>query len=253
MASSSFRDSMNSLGWSRRAEEPVNTNPQNPILGTLSKLNPFGSEGYVRLPTTEGEGPGAPLPARTRREEEEGWFALSRWDRLLLFGGLNLAAIALFVVCFTLLPILSLRPRKFAILYVPRFLCCTRHGNHFPPCAAALQTLAPCSFPSEGVRRWTMASLLFLGSWAVMMGPVVYVRHLVSQERLPFTATYFGSIALTLYFAVGLRSTILTLFTSIVQIVALVWYLVSYFPMGSQGLRIAAQFGGSRISAALNG
>ncbi|KAM3418511.1 Protein transport protein SFT2 [Cercospora zeina] len=216
MASSSFRDSMNSLGWSRRAEEPVNTSPQNPILGTLSKLNPFGSEGYVRLPTTEGEGPGAPLPARTRREEEEGWFALSRWDRLLLFGGLNLAAIALFVVCFTLLPILSLRPRKFAIL-------------------------------------WTMASLLFLGSWAVMMGPVVYVRHLISQERLPFTATYFGSIALTLYFAVGLRSTILTLFTSIVQIVALVWYLVSYFPMGSQGLRIAAQFGGSRISAALNG
>ncbi|CAK1356162.1 hypothetical protein CKM354_000415400 [Cercospora kikuchii] len=216
MASSSFRDSMNSLGWSRRAEEPVNTSQQNPILGTLSKLNPFGSEGYVRLPTTEGEGPGAPLPARTRREEEEAWFALSRWDRLLLFGGLNLAAIALFVVCFTLLPILSLRPRKFAIL-------------------------------------WTMASVLFLGSWAVMMGPVVYVRHLVSQERLPFTATYFGSIALTLYFAVGLRSTILTLFTSIVQIVALVWYLVSYFPMGSQGLRIAAQFGGSRISAALNG
>lgn len=28
-------------------------------------------------------------------------------------------------------------------------------------------------------------------------------RHLISQERLPFTATYFGSIALTLYFAVG--------------------------------------------------
>jgi len=75
MASSSFRDSMNSLGWSRRADEPVNTAPQNPILGTLSKLNPFASAGYVRLPTTEGEGPGAPLPARTRREEEEGWFA----------------------------------------------------------------------------------------------------------------------------------------------------------------------------------
>lgn len=65
---------MNSLGWSRR-EEQANTSQQNPILGTLSKLNPFGSEGYVRLPTTEGEGPGAPLPARTRREEEEGWFA----------------------------------------------------------------------------------------------------------------------------------------------------------------------------------
>ena len=76
MASSSFRDSMNSLGWSRRNEQPANTSPQNPIMGTLSKLNPFGGEGYgIRLPTTEGEGPGAPLPAPNRRQEEEGWFA----------------------------------------------------------------------------------------------------------------------------------------------------------------------------------
>lgn len=29
------------------------------------------------------------------------------------------------------------------------------------------------------------------------------VRHLISEERLPFTATYFGSIVLTLYFAIG--------------------------------------------------
>lgn len=35
------------------------------------------------------------------------------------------------------------------------------------------------------------------------MGPITYARHLVSGPRLPFTAAYFGSIALTLYFAVG--------------------------------------------------
>ncbi|RMX79261.1 hypothetical protein D0867_16503 [Hortaea werneckii] len=74
MASSTFRDSMNSLGWSRR-EQPANTNKQNPLLGSLQKYNPFGGEGNVRLPTAEGEAPGAPLPARSRREEEEGWFA----------------------------------------------------------------------------------------------------------------------------------------------------------------------------------
>ncbi|KXS98044.1 hypothetical protein AC578_8785 [Pseudocercospora eumusae] len=147
MASSSFRDSMNSLGWSRR-EQTANTNPQNPLLGTLSKLNPFSGEGYVRLPTTEGEGPGAPLPARTRREEEEGWFALSRWDRLLLFGGLNLAAIALFVVCFTLLPILSLRPRKFAILYVSLPVL----SRQFQICTLVqpLSSTIPCLLNSRG-------------------------------------------------------------------------------------------------------
>jgi hypothetical protein len=73
MASNNFRDSLNSLGWSRR-DEPVNTSANTPILGRLQSLNPFGQGGYVRLPTTEAN-PGAPLPAPTRREEEEGWFA----------------------------------------------------------------------------------------------------------------------------------------------------------------------------------
>lgn len=70
MASQNFRDSMNSLGWSRRDPDiPVST-AQTPL---WTRLNPFGSDGYVRLPTHEN--PGASLPAPTRREEEEGWFA----------------------------------------------------------------------------------------------------------------------------------------------------------------------------------
>jgi hypothetical protein len=74
MASASFRDSIGSLGWSRRnADLPVNTAPQGGFMSSLQSLNPFGDRGYVQLPTTEG--PGAPLPAPTRREEEEGWFA----------------------------------------------------------------------------------------------------------------------------------------------------------------------------------
>ncbi|RQM06115.1 hypothetical protein DH86_00003358 [Scytalidium sp. 3C] len=122
MASASFRESMNSLGWSRRASDlPVNTSQQTGLLSSLRSLNPFGESGYVRLPTTEGAG--APLPAASRREEEEGWFA---------------------------------------------------------------------------------CSVLFLASWAAMMGPWTYFQHLTSTPRLPFTATYFGSIALTLYFSLGL-------------------------------------------------
>ena len=73
MASASFRDSMGSLGWSRREPEPVNTSSPS-LLGRLQGLNPFGEGGYVRLPITETN-PGAPLPAPSRREEEEGWFA----------------------------------------------------------------------------------------------------------------------------------------------------------------------------------
>ena len=78
MASASFRDSINSLGWSRRdADLPVSTaNSSTSLLDSIQTLNPFASSraaGQVRLPTHEG--PGAPLPAPTRREEDEGWFA----------------------------------------------------------------------------------------------------------------------------------------------------------------------------------
>lgn len=79
---------MNSMGWSRRDPDiPVNT-ASTPILSRLQALNPFGSEGYVRLPTSTHEGPGAPLPAPSRREEEEGFFARksARAPRRLMFA-----------------------------------------------------------------------------------------------------------------------------------------------------------------------
>lgn len=214
MASSSFRDSINSLGWSRR-DEPVNTSQQSGLLSSIQSLNPFqGGSGYVRLPTTESAG--APLPAPTRREEEEGWFVLSRWDRLLIFGACNLAAVACFVICFTLFPVLSLKPRKFVIL-------------------------------------WSVGSLMFLASFAAVMGPMNYVYHLFSTPRLPFTAAYFGSITLTLVFALKLHSTILTVFSALVQLACLVWYLISYFPMGSTGLRFATSFGARQATAWMTG
>ncbi|EED24009.1 Golgi traffic protein SFT2, putative [Talaromyces stipitatus ATCC 10500] len=215
MASASFRENMNSLGWSRRDQDtPVRTDSSTPMLSRLRSLNPFGSgEGYLRLPTQE---PGAPLPASSRREEEESFFALSRWDRMLVFGGCNLGAAVCFLLCFVMWPVLITKPRKFAIL-------------------------------------WSVGSTLFLASWAVLMGPIVYIRHLLSGPRLPFTAAYFGSIALTLYFAVGLHQSILTLFAAIFQLVALVWYLVSYFPMGSTGLQFMGRFGVQRVAGWVSG
>jgi hypothetical protein len=41
------------------------------------------------------------------------------------------------------------------------------------------------------------------------MGPKQYAQHLTSGSRLPFTAAYFGTIALTMYFAVGVSSAFL--------------------------------------------
>ena len=37
----------------------------------------------------------------------------------------------------------------------------------------------------------------------MLMGPIVYIKHLTSEPRLPFTLVYFGSIGLTLFMAIG--------------------------------------------------
>jgi len=69
------------LGWSRRDDLPATTaSSTTPILSKLQSLNPFSSGGYVSLPTDEN--PGAPLPARTRREEDEAWFACQSFGAL---------------------------------------------------------------------------------------------------------------------------------------------------------------------------
>ena len=54
--------------------------------------------------------------------------------------------------------------------------------------------------------RWSAGSILFLASWAALMGPYAYATHLISGSRLPFTAVYFGSIIMTIYFAAGVSS-----------------------------------------------
>jgi hypothetical protein len=64
----------------------------------------------------------------------------------------------------------------------------------------SINTDCPCD------TRWSLGSALFLASWAAMMGPWNYVSHLMSTPRLPFTAAYFGSIALTLYFSLGVST-----------------------------------------------
>lgn len=76
------------------------------------------------------------------------------------------------------------------------------------PAFVLLASLAVCLLVSIDANRtllfrWSVGSLLFLSSWAFMMGPYQYAVHLISGPRLPFTATYLGAIVLTIYFAVG--------------------------------------------------
>jgi hypothetical protein len=76
----------------------------------------------------------------------------------------------------------------------------------------------------------------------------------MSKERLPFSVTYFCSLALTLYFSLGVRffpqmstfihclsqahSQIGSLVCGVIQVLALISYVLAYFPGGTQTLRL---------------
>jgi Got1/Sft2-like family len=121
-AETSFRNSLNSIGWSRRAADPDVSTAKPSI---LQRINPFGQSGYIRLPTTNQDLP-AQLPAQSSSQENGAWFALSRWDRLIVFVCCVLGAAACFVMAFILMPVLVLKPRKFVVLWTVGsilFLC----------------------------------------------------------------------------------------------------------------------------------
>ncbi|AMD20482.1 HDL262Cp [Eremothecium sinecaudum] len=146
--------------------------------------------------------------------QEPEWFSLTRMERLALFGCFILGSIGCFAICFMLFPVLALKPRKFGML-------------------------------------WSMGSMLFILAFGVLQGPVAYMKHLTSKDRLPFTLFFFLTCFLTIYFAAFTRSTLLTIPCALLELVAVVYYAISYFPFGGQGLRMMSTFGLSSARGAL--
>lgn len=147
-----------------------------------------------------------PLTNQDLGNEEPSWFQMSRFERYMSFGLFLIGSAVCFTLGFLLFPVLTLKPRKFAML-------------------------------------WTLGSMLFVLSFGCLQGPVSYCKHLISKDRLPFTAIFFGSVITTVYCASILKSTILTLISGILEIFAVLYYTVSYFPFGTQGLSMLTSAG----------
>lgn len=146
----------------------------------------------------------------TQTEDSGGWFSdaqhdpllssLSKKQRIVGFMGCILMGVLCFVMAGFYAPVLLLKARKFALLY-------------------------------------TLGSLFIVCSFSLLWGPVNHVKHICSAGRLPFTSVYFGSMFATLYFALSVRSTALTALFAAIQVIAVVWYIVSYIPGGQTGLK----------------
>lgn len=135
-------------------------------------------------------------------------------SRLVWFAVCFGCGLSCFLISLLYLPVLILKARKFVIFF-------------------------------------TIGSLMIITSFAFLFGPVSHFKHTFSRERLPFTSSYLGSLFATLYVAVSLQSTTLTIIFAICQILSLIWYFVSYLPHGTTTMRYFASMLTRSLSSSL--
>jgi hypothetical protein len=130
-------------------------------------------------------------------------------ERFTTFAILAFLGVVCLVLAFSFLPIMILTPHKFALLFA-------------------------------------LGSILMIASFSFLRGHGAFVKHLASVERLPFSASYLVSLIGTLYSSLVMGSYLLTMIFSIIQVIALAYFLVSYIPGGTSALNfVGTVVGGS--------
>uniref|UniRef100_A0A6N2KZ06 Vesicle transport protein n=1 Tax=Salix viminalis TaxID=40686 RepID=A0A6N2KZ06_SALVM len=84
---------------------------------------------------------------------------------------------------------------------------------------------------------FTLGCGFIIGSFFALKGPKNQLAHMSSKERIPFTLGFIGSMVGTLYVSMVWHSYVLSVLFSVIQVLALVYYAISYFPGGSAGLK----------------
>jgi len=95
--------------------------------------------------------------------------------------------------------------------------------------------------PQKFALCFTFGSLTFMGSFAILRGPETHIKGMLAQDRLAFTIFYVGSMLMTLYFTFSVRGVsgyVSVLFASAMQLLALLWYLITFLPGGAQGMKV---------------
>jgi len=92
--------------------------------------------------------------------------------------------------------------------------------------------------PAKFAFSFTVGCALIMSAFAALKGWRAQVNHMMQRERLPFSLGYLGSMLGTLYAALVMHSYILSIACSGAQVVALLYYVMSYFPGGAAGVKL---------------
>ncbi|XP_041988921.1 protein transport protein sft2 [Aricia agestis] len=142
------------------------------------------------------------------------YFTLSRTQRFMGFGICMCFGILCFILSFIYIPILLLQARKFSLLF-------------------------------------TLGSLFFIFSFSFLYGPWNHLKSLFSKEKALSTCVYGFTLVGTLYCALHLQSTPLTVIFAVSQVLALLWTMLGSIPGGSSGMRFFGSMFKSSVSNTL--
>jgi len=90
--------------------------------------------------------------------------------------------------------------------------------------------------PKKFAALFTFGSVLVMLSFGILNGPKTQLKSLLAKERLPYTVIYIISMILSLYAAIIKSSFLWTILASIVQLIALLWFVFTYLPNGTSNL-----------------
>jgi hypothetical protein len=125
-------------------------------------------------------------------------------------GMMFISGLSCIVLSWLMIPLFAIVPRKFALLY-------------------------------------SFGSLLIFFSSSFIKGYSVFLQYSFSAGRVWYTTAYLAAMICTLI-AVFKHTYFLVMLCSILQMVALIFFVLSYIPGGIQGLNFAARyFGGGAI------
>lgn len=80
---------------------------------------------------------------------------------------------------------------------------------------------------------------------------MIFFRQFFSKARLALSGTYAGSLVSTLYFAMFMQNTVLTILFAVIQTVTLFMMIVAEVPGGATGLRFFTQLFRRSVSTTL--
>jgi len=95
--------------------------------------------------------------------------------------------------------------------------------------------------PTTFAKFYTLGTLFIISSTFFLVGPMRQLRSMFHPSRIIAAGIYVGSMVMTLFCALSLQNTLLTLGMIVIQFGAMIWYGASYIPFAQNCLRGTAR------------